>query len=108
MVSLSNSERKILPGIIKAKLCCRSDHAFYFWVENACMNESEKAQNSAREKNLCILQNAAEVGSSCRNFYDMTWYGMKHKGLEIKYILDLNSSLHQLEWLFVVLEKCHD
>lgn len=77
-VSCSDSEWKILYGIIKVKLCRRSDHAFYFWVESACKAENEGAYKSARGKNLHILHNAVGVGNSCTNFFHMTWHDMRH------------------------------
>lgn len=73
MVSFSDSERKILSGIVKVKLCHRSDHAFYFWVENACKDDSDGSYNSARGKNLHLLHDAVGVGNSCTNFFHMTW-----------------------------------
>lgn len=71
MVSFSDSERKILSGTIKVKLCCRSDHAFHFWIENACKDESEGAYHSARGKILHLLHDAVGVGNSYTNFFHM-------------------------------------
>lgn len=48
IVTLSGSERKILSGIIKVKFHYRSDHTFYFWVENDSEDESEGGYNSAQ------------------------------------------------------------
>lgn len=67
IVTLSDSERKILSGIIKVKFRCRSDHTFYFWVENDSEDESEGGYNSARGINLHLLHDVAGVGNTCTN-----------------------------------------
>lgn len=108
MVSFSDSERKILSGTIKVKLCCRSDHAFHFWVENACKDESEGVYHSARGKILHLLHDALGVGNSYTIFF--IWHDMRHAKRAGDQIYFRSKIITAPIWVAIcfVLEKCHD